>query len=250
MKIIKRSYLSDVPVIKSDVDKDNFPYLPFQPLPKRFSMYICGSPASGKTSLWTSLLLSHPTKRSPKTPRYYYRFFENIDIISGSLATLPIKKFGLPENQLHNKYSDELLQTIIEKIRDDNNYNSLIVLDDVIRDLTRSKILTSVILNRRHITQNPNETDMASLSLMITSQKFNLLPLSLRSNMSHIIVFRTTNNAELRAIKDELMSDLNPQQQDQILELAWSEPYSFLFIDIFAPKNRRYYKKFDLIEIE
>jgi hypothetical protein len=68
--------------------------------------------------------------------------------------------------------------------------------------------------------------DMASLSLMITSQKFNMLPLSLRSNMSHIIVFRTTNNAELRAIKDELMSDLNPQQQDEILELAWSEPYS------------------------
>ena len=250
MKIIKRSYLSDIPVIKSDVDRDNFAYTPFAPLPKRFSMYICGSPASGKTSLWTSLLLSHPTKRSPKTPRYYYRFFENIEIISGSLATLPLKKFGLPESQLHNKYTDELIQTIIENLKEDENYNSLIVLDDVIRDLTRSKILTSVILNRRHITQNPNEQDMASLSLMITSQKFNMLPLSLRCNMSHVVVFKTTNTAELNAIKNELMADLNPEQQTQILDLAWSEPYSFLFIDVFAPRDRRYYKKFDLIQIE
>jgi hypothetical protein len=250
MKVIKQTYLSNVPLIKSSVDNDNFAYKPFEPLPKRFSMYICGSPASGKTSLWTSLLLSHPTKKNTKTPRYYYKFFESINIISGSLATLPIKKFGLPENQLHNKYSDELLQDIIEDIREDDNYNSLIVLDDTIRDLTRSKILTSVILNRRHITQNPSECDMASLSLIITSQKFNLLPLSLRCNMSHIIVFKTTNNAELNAIKNELMCDLNPQQQDEILDLAWSEPYSFLFIDVFAPKDRRYYKKFDLIEID
>jgi hypothetical protein len=196
------------------------------------------------------MLLSHPTKKAPKKPRYYYRFFDNIDLISGSLQTLPIKKFGLPESQLHNKYSDTLLKEIIDDIQGDENYNSLIVLDDVVRDLTRSKILTSVILNRRHITQNSNEDDMASLSLMITSQKFNLLPLSLRCNMSHVIIFKTTNNSELRAIKDELMADLNNQQQDEILNLAWSEPYSFLFIDVFAPRNKRYYKKFDLIEIE
>jgi len=84
MKVVKKSYLSDVPLIQSDVDKENFPYKPFDPLPKRFSMYICGSPASGKTSLWTSMLLSHPTKKAPKKPRYYYRFFDNINLISGS----------------------------------------------------------------------------------------------------------------------------------------------------------------------
>lgn len=249
MKISKKTYLSNIPLIKSEVDNDNFAYKPFDPLPKRFSLYLCGSPASGKTSLWTSLLLSHPTKRKPNLPRYWYKFFENISIISGSLATLPIKKFGLPENQLHSKYSDELLQEIVDDIKQDENYNSLIVLDDVIRDLNRSKILTSVILNRRHITQNPNEENMASLSMIITSQKFNMLPLSLRCNMSHIIVFKTTNNAELKAIKDELMADLNPTEQDEILSLAWSEPYSFLFIDVFAPKHKRYYRKFDLIEI-
>jgi hypothetical protein len=138
-----------------------------------------------------------------------------------------LKKFGLPEGQLHNAYSDELLKNVIDGLKEDENFNSLIVLDDVIRDLTRSKILTSVILNRRHISQNPKEEDMASLSLMVTSQKYNMLALSLRCNMSHVIVFKTTNNAELSAIKNELMADLNPSQQNEILELAWSEPFSF-----------------------
>lgn len=250
MKVIKKSYLSDIPVVKSEVDKENFPYNPFEPLPKRFSMYICGSPASGKTTLWTSLLLSHPTKKSSKTPRYYYRFFDNIELISGSLQTLPLKKFGLPEDQLHNKYTDELLEEIVEEIREDENYNSLIVIDDCIRDLTRSKILTKTILNRRHCTQNSSKEDNASLSLMITSQKFNMLPLSLRSNMSHIIVFKTTNTSELNAIKDELMADLNKDQQEKLLNMAWSKKYGFLLIDIFAPRDSRYYSNFDLIQIE
>jgi hypothetical protein len=68
--------------------------------------------------------------------------------------------------------------------------------------------------------------------------------------MSHVIVFKTTNNAELSAIKNELMADLNPSQQNEILELAWDEPFSFLFIDVFAPRSRRYFRKFDLIQIE
>jgi hypothetical protein len=51
--------------------------------------------------------------------------------------------------------------------------------------------------------------------------------------MSHVIVFKTTNNAELSAIKNELMADLNPSQQNEILELAWSEPYLILCSLIF-----------------
>lgn len=249
MKISNKTYLSNIPVIESDVDKENFPYIPFSPLPKRFSIYICGSPASGKTTLWTSLLLSHPTKKKPKIPRYYYRFFDRIEIISGSLQTLPLKKFGLPEDQLNNKYSDDLLEKIIDDICKDENYNSLIVIDDCIRDLTRSKILSKTILNRRHCTYNKDEADSASLSLMITSQKYNLLPLSLRSNMSHVIVFKTTNSSELNAIKDEVMADLNKEQQNEILDLAWSKSHGFLFIDVFASKDKRYYANFDLIEI-
>ena len=125
----------------------------------------------------------------------------------------------------------------------------MIVIDDCIRDLTRSKILSKTILNRRHCTYNKDEDESASLSLMITSQKYNLLPLSLRSNMSHVIVFKTTNSAELNAVKDEVMADLNKEQQNEILDLAWSKSHGFLFIDVFAPRDKRYFANFDQIEI-
>jgi GTPase SAR1 family protein len=250
MKIVKKSYLSDIPVVSSDVDKDDLPYIPTTPLPKRGSLYVCGSPASGKTTLMTSLLLSHPTRKSPQKPRYYYRYFDRVEIVSNSLATLPLKKFGLPESQVHGQYTDELLNEITQDMHDDENYNSLIILDDCIRDLSRSKILTKVILNRRHCTHNPSEEGHASLSIWISSQKYNMLPLSLRCNMSHVIVFRTTNKAELNAIKDELMTDLNPEQQDAVLKLAWDRPYGFLFVDVYAPRDRRYFANFDLIEVD
>jgi len=250
MRISKRSHLSDIPVVKSEVDTECIPYTPTQPLPKRGSLYICGTPASGKTTLMTSLLLSHPTKKSSQKPRYYYRFFDRVELISNSLQTLPLKKFGLPEDQTHSQYSDGLLESIIQDMREDANYNSLIVLDDCIRDLSRSKILTKTILNRRHCTHNPSVESQASLSVWITSQKYNMLPLSLRCNMSHVVVFRTTNKAELTAIKDELMTDLNPSQQDEILKLAWDRPYGFLFINVYAARDSRYYSNFDLIQVD
>jgi len=250
MRISKRNYLSQIPVVKSDVENHCLPYIPSSPLPKKGSFYICGSPASGKTTLMTSLLLSHPTKKAPKKPRYYYRYFDRVEIISNSLQTLPLKKFGLPSEQTHSQYSDELLEEIVKDIQEDENYNSLLVLDDCIRDLSRSKILTKTILNRRHCTYNPSNDSYASLSIWITSQKYNMLPLSLRCNMSHVIVFRTTNKAELTAIKDELMTDLNPSQQDDILKLAWDRPYGFLFIDVYSPRENRYFSNFDLISIE
>ena len=38
--------------------------------------------------------------------------------------------------------------------------------------------------------------------------------------MSDVILFPTSNSKELISIKSELMSDLNPKQQDEILKLV------------------------------
>jgi hypothetical protein len=45
------------------------------------------------------------------------------------------------------------------------------------------------------------------------------------------------------------MFDLQPDQQDALLKEAWKEPYSFLFIAINAPRDRKYFIKFDRVEI-
>ena len=65
MNLLKNK-LSAIPVVSQDVDKtSDLAYIPSKPLPvKNFSLYVVGSPGSGKTSLIMSLFLSHPTKKS------------------------------------------------------------------------------------------------------------------------------------------------------------------------------------------
>jgi hypothetical protein len=76
-----------------------------------------------------------------------------------------------------------------------------------------------------------------------------MVPLALRLNMSNIIVFRTENQKELSAIKEELLGDLTKTQQEELLKTAWKDKHDFLMIDAFKPKNERYYRNFDRIEI-
>ena len=113
MKVLKNN-VSSIPLIETNVDSDkDLKYIPKAPLSKRASMYISGAPGSGKSSLWCAVLRSKPTKSKPKDKRYYNNFFDRVETISNSMSTIPIDKFKLPGNQLHDSYSDEILLNII-----------------------------------------------------------------------------------------------------------------------------------------
>ena len=65
--------------------------------------------------------------------------------------------------------------------------------------------------------------------------------------MSDIFLFKTENQKELKAIKEELMMDLTLAQQDQLLKKAWSKKYNFLLIKGYEPTQDRYYINFDKV---
>jgi hypothetical protein len=67
--------------------------------------------------------------------------------------------------------------------------------------------------------------------------------------MSHIIVFRTENQKELSAIKEELMGDLDDKTANEVLKTAWNKKHGFLFIDATKPTKDRYYQNFNKIII-
>jgi hypothetical protein len=180
----------------------------------------------------------------------YYRKFDKIYLISNSLATLPLPLLNLPPEQIFDGYNEEELFEILknEKESKENN-NILIVIDDCIKDL-KSKKFNKLILNRRHIIQNVDNPKVKSgVMIFITGQTYNLLELQVRKNMSDVILFPTSNSKELISIKSELMSDLNPKQQDEILKLAWGRPYSFLYIKMNNQMSTKYYSNFDLIKL-
>jgi hypothetical protein len=126
----------------------------------------------------------------------------------------------------------------------------LIVIDDSIKQIKNNPRFHSLILNRRHITQNPDEPHQAGLSIVVMSQKYNAADLITRVNMSDIILFRTENSKELNAIKEELMSDIEKPLQDKLLKLAWKDKYSFLLIKNYLPTKDRYYVRFDKVEFD
>lgn len=233
LKVVKQ----DIDDLDEDLKKIN------DPLSKKSgAYYIVGRPQSGKTSLWLSMLL---TKNQG-----YYRKFDKIYLISNSLATLPLPLLNLPPEQIFDGYNEEELFEILknEKESKENN-NILIVIDDCIKDL-KSKKFNKLILNRRHIIQNVDNPKVKSgVMIFITGQTYNLLELQVRKNMSDVILFPTSNSKELISIKSELMSDLNPKQQDEILKLAWSRPYSFLYIKMNNQMSKKYYSNFDSIKL-
>lgn len=252
MILIKNKHIKEIPFIKQEIDDiSDLPFIPPKPLPvKSFAMYIVGQPGSGKTTFWNSLLVSHPTKKKPFNPKFYYKFFDKIFCISNSLQTLNLKLLKLNPDRLYNKFSDDILEDIIESEAEGENLNNLILLDDCIRDLSKSKILCKLILNRRHCCQNPDEENKAGLSVIINSQKYNMLPLMLRCNMSDVVLYRTENQKEVKAVISELMADMDEKKAKEVLEFAWEGSHNFLLIKATKPKAERYYKNFDLIQFE
>ena len=252
MYIIENKFLTEINPPPQNIDsKVGLPYDPIKLLPSKSSaMYIVGEPASGKSSLITAMLYQRKTKKKPNVNRMYYRFFDKIFLISPSLHTLNLDKLKLNPDRMHNRYSDELLTEILEGLKEDDNENNLIILDDSIRDISRKdKFFTKCVLNRRHCTQNEEKDGQAGLSLWVTSQAYKLMPLHLRVNFSDYILFRTDKKSQRDAIRDELMADLTKEQQDEVFKIAWKNKYDFLLIKGCEPTENRYYAKFSKIVI-
>jgi hypothetical protein len=252
MKVLENKKLNNISITKQSIDDtSDLPYIPAEPLPaKSFAMLIVAPAGGGKTSFWTSLLLSHPTKKKPDINRAYWRYFDKIILFSPSKDTLPMDKLRLDESRVFLKYNDEDLLNFIEEEKEGENLNNLIVLDDSIRQIKNNKEVQKLVLNRRHLTHNPEEEHKAGLSVLITSQKFNAADTYLRNNMSDIIIFKTSVKNELEAIKNDLMSDLDKELQDELLKKAFEKKYGFLYIKNYMPTKDRYYINFNKVVFE
>lgn len=231
-------------------------------LPKiNFSFYIVGRPRSGKSTVLNSLLCSDGRKirnENKNKARFYYKIFDKVFIFSPSIKTSS-KPFPLPPENIFNDYDGEILTNLIENIAKDQNYNCCFVFDDVIKALQQNggenaKILHKMLLNRRHILYNPNDEDeehLSGCSSIITSQRYNLLPLYIRSSgISHLILFKITNMKDLNDVHIECANEMDFKQFKKIADYCWSEPHNFLYIILDADITEKYHKNFDRINID
>jgi len=226
------------------------------PLPKKnFSIYIVGRPRSGKSTILNSLLCNDGRKlpTGGHKSRFYYKVFDMIFCFSASIATSENKP-RIPDNRIFEEYDGELLGEIIELIKEGDNKNCLFIFDDVIRDMMKHdgenvKILHKMLLNRRHITHNEQDEDpdhLSGCSSIITSQRYNMLPLFIRSSgLSHLILLKVSNQKDLQDIHIECASEMPYKKFKKMCDFVWDEDHNFLFIILDEKIENKFYKNFD-----
>jgi hypothetical protein len=220
-------------------------------------MYIVGSAGSGKTNLLINCI---------KHYRMLLGKFHRVYMVSPSAHTINEGDAALiPKERLYTSFSKEQLAAIMEDAQQfveereatreefkkskkpydksyyDGNAHFLLILDDCIADINRSKEMTTLVLNRRHTPKG------GTFSLIILSQKFNELEKVYRKNLSHMFLFNPDRD-DLETIHKEKIRDMKQEDFVEMVGDVLTDKHDFLYIASNAPKGYRYYRNFDHIK--
>lgn len=194
---------------------------------------MCGIGASGKTLLACNICHSH---------KKYFK--NNIYILSNTINDTLIKLCDdLDATLLHDIYDEDGKDIILELIKYQQKLRKygekvepiLIILDDFIDsnifNKKRSSIL-SLFTRGRH----------ANISVLVLSQRYRLIPASIRDLSMYKYFFKPMNSKEKKAIVEENCGWLSPEEFEKIFDEITSVKYNFLLCD---HKKYRLLKNFD-----
>ena len=109
-------------------------------------------------------------------------------------------------------------------------YQILIVIDDF-ADSTevsrQSKLLHGLFTRGRH----------DSISTIVASQKWSALAPIIRVNATELFIYRLRNYKDIECYLDELSALYDKKTLLDVYNLATSQPYSFLYVKLTAPKK-------------
>ena len=184
LKLEPPTFVCDKPLSKRATD-------PFEN--RSFFTVFVGQPRSGKTSHMISALTSS---------KVYNKVFDHIFVFMPEHSRKSMKKNPfrhIKQNQLYNELTHANLKAVLdvmdESSSDDSDgehepSNNLIIIDDMtifLKQHAVAALLTYIILNRRHL----------RVSIMITVQYYNSLPMPIRKNISSIVLCnKPVNNKE------------------------------------------------------
>lgn len=219
------------------------------PLPNTYNhfMLITAKPKQGKTTLIYNLL----TKQRKASP--YYGKFDRIYIFSPSMKTIDDDPFeDIGEEQKHSELTIENLSQVYDDI-EDSGERVLMICDDCVMDIARNpplaKLLSKMMMNRRHICGKSDDDGGAGLSMWLTSQVYNKVPRALRATASHHIIFKTTNKKEIQTIYDELIL-LDRDNFRKLFDYVFDTRFNFLFVVTDAEQSKMYCKNFNQLKLK
>jgi hypothetical protein len=235
----KSSDLTITPISLKDFTckQSKHPVMPKLPL----RGVILAPSGSGKTVLLSNLIL-----------KMYRGCFERIYVFSPSVNVdqtwEAVKKYqedvmkvkeSDDEKLYFDHYNPEELEHIIDtqhkvilhmkKQKHSHLFSVLVIVDDFADDPTfsrHSKLLHSLFTRGRH----------NSISTIVSSQKFNAVAPIIRVNATFLVVYKLRNTKDLETFLEEISGMIGRKELIELYQMATKDPYSFLYINLVAPK--------------
>jgi hypothetical protein len=209
-----------------------------KPLPQtlNFFLTICGKSGMGKSTLLMNLICR---RKSP-----YRKKFDKVYLWSPSLDTLEKNPFDcLPQEQVFDELTYENLQGVVDDISGTGD-KVLLIMDDVnnaIKDDKQLEVLfTTVSHNRRHLAGKGG-----SVSVILTCQVYNKIPMPIRKNNSHLITFRPPK-MDLELVFNEHIL-LSKKDWEAVVRYTFQEARDWLYIDL---KEGVFYRNWNRLELQ
>lgn len=202
-------------------------------LNKHSFTYIVGRPQSGKSNLVQNFF---------KCKELLRKCFHNVFYISPSSSSLKDDVFNvLDDSKRFTDLNAESLEAILNKCEStEKTEKNMIVIDDCAASLKNhdlEKMFSRLVLNRRHTG--------GGVSIIIISQSYNLLPLTLRKMLDNLILFKPTFD-EFELINEELLR-INRKELKKVYKFFFDEKYKFLMYNV---EHGKYFKNFDKVEFD
>jgi hypothetical protein len=123
----------------------------------------------------------------------------------------------------------------------------LLLLDDVVNGIRKNegvdRALAKILYNRRHITADGGD-EANGISVWLTTQAYNRIPLMLRKVANGLIVWKLKNIREIESIFSEYVVGLTKDQFINILKYFYRSPFDFLYINMDQPWDDMYHRNF------
>lgn len=200
-----------------------------RPLPDNYNFFllVCGAPGSGKSSLWINLI----TKKQKNT---YFKKYDRIFIFSNSFKTIT-KEINLPPDRIFDGISE--LESLIDSIKD-TDHKVLLIIDDCVADIKNEAYMLKLIYNRRHLA--------GGISIIMTTQVYNRVPLPMRKASSDLILFTTGNKRELKSVYNDFVN-IPEQAFNKITQYCFKGKHDFM---VYCTESCDFYHNFNLLKLE
>lgn len=224
-----------------DSDKDNIEQreLMKQNIIPKFasSIYLVGSSASGKSTLLLNLMLK---------PQFYGDYFDEVWHFSETAGIDSLaKQLKIPKKHQVSNFDEEKLKEILEKQRgkvekggEANAPKICVIFDDCIHSqkFLRSSICKEMSILARHF----------NIHTFFLSQAFKQIPRSIRLSFNCIYVFAGSASERNQIAEEFTPPGWTKKDMFKAMDTAYSEPYSFLQINMRCPKELRLRKNLDI----